>query len=290
MIRLVISADDLGLNPRLDEGILAAHTGGVVTSASLLATGPFAREAVRRAVQQRLPMGLHLCLTSHLSPAARPQDVRWLAPGGRFPKNWARLSAAWLARLIPPEEIVLELRAQVQRARDLGAQIDHLDTHQHLHLLPGMTSIVEVLAAELGVAMRWPKERPTGRWLLHPGSAAKSAVLSTLGAMKEQRGITRVPAIGIFESGRLTEKRLLRLIAGLGEGDHEIVTHPGLDPGVVAQDPSWSYGWKDDLAAVLSPRVKAAIADRGVKLVSYAELKAGSTPAPAITAASSNQP
>lgn len=273
MIRLVINADDLGLHPRIDEGILAAHAGGVVTSASLLATGPFAREAVRRAVQQQLPMGLHLCLTSHLSPAANPQDVRWLAPGGRFRKDWGQLSAAWLARLIPPEEVVLELRAQVSRARELGARIDHLDTHQHLHLLPGMTSIVEVLAAELGVAMRWPRERPTARWMLHPASAAKSAVLSSLAALKEARGIKRVPAVGIFESGRLSEKRLLRLIAALGEGDHEIVTHPGLDPGVVTQDPHWRYGWEEELASVLSPKVRQAVEERGIQLVSYAELQ-----------------
>ena len=139
MIRLVINADDLGLHPRIDEGILTAHAGGVVTSASLLATGPFAREAVRRAVQQQLPMGLHLCLTSHLSPAAPPQDVRWLAPGGRFRKDWGQLSAAWLARLIPPEEIVLELRAQVNRSRELGAHVGvvrvahHRDLRSPLH-------------------------------------------------------------------------------------------------------------------------------------------------------------
>ena len=85
--------------------------------------------------------------------------MRWLAPGGRFRRNWAELSAAWLGRLIPPEEVVLEFRAQVARVRELGADIDHLDTHQHLHLLPNMTSIVEVLAAELGVPVRWPQER-----------------------------------------------------------------------------------------------------------------------------------
>jgi len=283
MIRLVISADDLGLHPRIDEGIFTAHAGGVVTSASLLATGPVAAQAVRRALQQRLPLGLHLCLTSHLSPAAPPQEVRWLAPGGRFPGSWAQLSAAWLARVIPPEEVVLELRAQVRRARELGAEIDHLDTHQHLHLLPGMTSIVEVLAAELGVPVRWPIERPAARWLLHPGSAMKSALLSSLAAAKEARGIKRVPATGIFESGRLDEKALLRLIAELGDGDREILTHPGLHPGTVPQDPDWRYGWETELAAVLSPRVRAALDHRGVKLVSYTALKARSTitPAPA---------
>jgi len=272
VIRLVINADDLGLHPRIDEGIFAAHTDGVVTSATVLATGPTAPDAIRRAVHARLPLGLHLCLTTHLSPAAPARDVRWLAPGGRFRRNWAELSAAWLARLIPAEEIVLEFRAQMARALALGAQIDHLDTHQHLHLLPGLTSIVEVLAAEHKLPVRWPSERPSARWLAHPGSAMKSAILGTLARLKEPRGVKRVRALGMFESGRLTEKRLLRLIEKLPDGDTEICAHPGLEPGRVAQDPDWRYGWEQELAAVLSPRVREAIARRGIQLVSYGDL------------------
>ena len=272
MIRLVINADDLGLHPRIDEGIFAAHTDGVVTSATVLATGPTAAEAIRRAAQTKLGLGLHLCLTTHLTPAAPARDVRWLAPGGRFRRNWAELSAAWLGRLIPAEEIVTEFRAQVHRARELGADLDHLDTHQHLHLLPGMTSIVEVLAAELGLPMRWPSERPNAHWLVHPRSAMKSALLGTLSRLKESRGVTRVRALGVFESGRLNERRLLRLVSKLPDGDTEIVTHPGLEPGVVPQDPHWSYQWEQELAAVLSPRVRDAIAARGIQLVNYRQL------------------
>ena len=262
MIRLAVNADDLGLHPRIDEGIFHAHNDGVVTSATVLATGPTAAEAIRRAGQTKLGLGLHLCLTTHLTPAAPARDVRWLAPGGRFRRNWAELSAAWLGRLIPAEEIVIEFRAQVRRAQDLGADLDHLDTHQHLHLLPGMTSIVEVLAAELGLPMRWPSERPTAHWLVHPRAAIKSALLGALARAKQPRGVKRVRAVGVFESGRLNERRLLRLVSTLRDGDNEIVTHPGLDPGTVPQDPGWQYQWEEELAAVLSPRVRDEIADR----------------------------
>jgi predicted glycoside hydrolase/deacetylase ChbG (UPF0249 family) len=272
MIRLVLSADDLGLHPRIDEGILAGHAEGVVTSASLLATGPAAAVAVRRAAAQRLPLGLHLCLCSHLPPAAPPQTVRWLAPGGRFRKDWAELALAWLARLIPAEEVVTELRAQVTRARELGADLDHLDTHQHLHLLPGLAPMVEVLAAELRLPLRWPGESPQGRWLLHPRAGLKTAALIGLARLTSPRGVRRVRAWGVFEAGRLTERRLLRLIARLGPGDHEIVTHPGLAPGTLPQDPQWRYAWETELAAVLSPRVREALTARGVELVSYREL------------------
>ena len=272
MIQLVINADDLGIHPRIDEGIFEAHANGVVTSATLLATGPTVNGAAKRARSESLPVGLHLCLTTHLTPAAKTSDVRWLAPGGRFRRNWAELSLAWLSRLVPREEVELEFRAQVERTRQLGLEIDHLDTHQHLHLLPGLTSIVEALATELNVPVRWPSERPNAHWLVHPKSALKSALLAGLARSKPVGTARRIPVAGVFESGRLSEGRLLRLISGLAEGPTEIACHPGYDPGVVKHDPHWHYDWETELAALTSRRVRASIDERGISLVSYRQL------------------
>ncbi len=272
MIRLVVNADDLGLHARIDEGIFAAHTDGIVTSTTVFATGPTAAEAIRRVNQTTLGLGLHLTLTSHLIPAANPRDVRWLAPGGRFRRDWAELSAAWLSGLIPSDEVVTEFRAQARRAHELGAKLDHLDMHQHLHLLPGMTSVVEVLAAELKLPIRWPRERPALRWLLNPVAGAKSAVLGTLARVKRGRGVTRVRAHGIFEAGRLTERRLLVLLNSLRDGDHEIVTHPGLNPGELTGAAGYRRNWEQDLSAVLSPRVRDAVARLGITLTTYGQL------------------
>jgi len=272
-IRLVVNADDLGLHPRIDEGIFRAHAEGVVTGASLLATGRFAEQAVQRAKAQQLPVGLHLALTSHLEPAAPPRLVRWLAPGGRFRGSWAELSAAWLARLVPPEEVEVELRAQLDRARELGAELDHLDTHQNLHLLPGLTAVVEGLAAENDLPVRWPADHPNAHWLVHPRSAVRAAVARALGTLEAVDGITRVRTHGVFEKGRLTERRLLRLVNELKAGDHEIVCHPGLSPGKLKEDPSWSYGWEGELKAVTSPRVREAIARRGIELIGWQSLR-----------------
>jgi len=281
MIRLVINADDLGLHPRLDEGIFRAHALGVVTSSTVLVTGRYAEQAVHRAKDEQLALGVHLCLTSHLPPASRAREVRWLAPGGRFRRNWAELSLAWLSGLVPKEEVALELRAQVERAHELGASVDHLDTHQHLHLLPGMTALVEALAAELGVPVRWPAEPPSTHWLVHPRSAVKTALIGGLARLKPGSDVRRVQAHGVFESGRLTERRLLRLIERLEPGDHELVCHPGLEPGTVREDPEWKYDWEDELEALTSPRVRELIQRREIRLSSYADLQASPLPAEA---------
>ena len=272
MIRLVVNADDLGLHPRIDEGIFRAHGEGIVTSSSLLVAGRTAPKAARAANAAGLPVGVHLCLTSHLTPSAEPRKVRWLAPGGRFRKDWGELAAAWIAGLIPAEEIELELSAQVDRAREQGAEPDHLDVHQHVHLMPGLARIVEALAGRLSLPLRWPAELPRPTWVRRPSAWAKTALLSTLGLVRPARGARRVKAIGLFDSGGLTERRLLKLLDRLGHGDWELMCHPGLAPASVPEDPDWRYDWEGELASLCSPRVKDVLRRRQISLVSYRAL------------------
>ncbi len=275
MIQLIINADDLGLHPRIDAGILEAAAHGALTSSTVLVTGPTARFAVEKAAKLGVGLGVHLCLTTHLEPAADPLQVRWLAPGGRFRANWATFSAAFVSSVIPLEEIELEFRAQIEKLEGLGASPDHLDTHQHLHLFPSIMELVERLAVERGIPVRWPAESPDARWLRHPRSAAKTAVLLGLSRMQRQSTARRVPAIGVFDSGRLNTRRLVRLLKSLPEGEPtELACHPGHDPGFVPHDPLWRYDWEGELRALTSPEAADVIRGRNIELISYGALGA----------------
>lgn len=271
-IRLVVNADDLGMHPAIDAGILRAHREGILTSASLLVNGPTAEEASRRAVAQGVAVGVHLCLSSGLPPVAAASQVPSLAPGGAFRFGWADVARAWFLRELRPDEIERELRAQVSRARELGAQPDHLDGHQHLHLLPEVCAIVARIAEDERLPVRWPRERPTVEWLRAPGAAAKSLLLSGLAFVPRHRPRRRLPALGVFASGGLDESRLLRTLDSLGEGDHEIFCHAGEDPVFVPQEPTGRYRWSDELAALCSPRVRQHIEERGIRLTTYRAL------------------
>jgi predicted glycoside hydrolase/deacetylase ChbG (UPF0249 family) len=88
MIRLIVSADDLGANPARNRGILEAFSLGIVTSASLLANGEAFCEAVDLAGDARLPVGVHLNLSEGFSltgnvPALTDQQGRF-SSGGRM--------------------------------------------------------------------------------------------------------------------------------------------------------------------------------------------------------------
>ncbi|WP_224364618.1 carbohydrate deacetylase [Hyalangium versicolor] len=273
--RLIVNADDLGLHPSLDAGILRAHREGIVTSATLLVMGPSAPEAISRARAQGLALGVHLALSSWLPCAALPGEVPTVAPGGRLRASWAAFARAWLTGRVRRSEVERELEAQLARARSLGAEVDHLDAHQHLHVLPGIRPLVETLAQREGLPVRWPDRLPRASWRRAPGPALKTLILSVLArtAPHAPAGVKRVSAGGIFEAGRLDEAALLALLDTLPEGDFEVGCHPGEGAPHVPEDPAWTYGWQAELDALTSPRVKARLQERGITLATYGSLR-----------------
>jgi predicted glycoside hydrolase/deacetylase ChbG (UPF0249 family) len=262
--RLVVNADDLGLHPRIDEGILEARRRGILTSASLLANGRTAPEAILLAQEADLRLGVHLCLVTGLDPVLPLSRVRSLAPHGRFREGWAALVKAWMAGRVRLDEARDELRAQLRRARELGADVDHLDAHQHVHVLPGLARVVKEIALEERLPLRWPVERP------RPVSL-KAKVLAALGkvAGRPERSLE---LLGLSRSGALDERALLEVLDGMPEGDFELMCHPGREPEKVPEDPAWRYGWELEVNALTSEAVRRKVEERGIELTTYAEL------------------
>ncbi|MFL5321459.1 MAG: ChbG/HpnK family deacetylase, partial [Myxococcaceae bacterium] len=119
--------------------------------------------------------------------------------------------------------------------------------------------------------IRAPIQRPRREWLRTPGAAVKASILSAL-SLATLRGVRQLDGNGTFEAGMMDEARLVELIRSLPGGRHEIGCHPGEHPGSVQEDPSWSYGWEREVAALTSKRVREALAQRGARLCTYGEL------------------
>ncbi|MFL5318639.1 MAG: carbohydrate deacetylase [Myxococcaceae bacterium] len=267
-LELVINADDLGLHPAIDRGILRCKRDGVLTSTTVLVTGRTAPEAIRAANDAGLGIGVHLCLSTSLRPASSASSI---APGGRFRRSWTEVVIAFARRQVRLTDVEEELRAQVALARKLGAKVDHLDGHQHLHALPGVAGIVRRIAREEKLPIRAPIQRPRTAWVRAPGAAVKASILSAL-SLATLRDVPQLDGNGTFEAGMLDEARLVELIRSLPDGRHEIGCHPGEFPGSVEEDPAWQFGWEREVAALTSTRVREALAQRGARLCTYGEL------------------
>jgi predicted glycoside hydrolase/deacetylase ChbG (UPF0249 family) len=136
--RLVVTADDLGLSPAVNEGIVAGHVGGIVTAASLMVRRPHApsgADLVRDL--HELSVGLHLELAS-----------------------FEVVDGAWheTSRVVDPHDagaVHAELERQLDRFGELmGRPPDHIDSHHHLHREEPVASAVRDAADRLCVPVR----------------------------------------------------------------------------------------------------------------------------------------
>ncbi len=281
---VIFNADDFGLCAEVNQGIARAHDQGVVTSASLLATGDAFAEAVEMAgARPDLDLGVHLALTQ-LRPALPPEEVPSLVEeDGRFAPTWSAFAARYLTGRVNRREIEAEWRAQIARVKNEGLPISHLDSHQHLHLLPGLLPIAARLAAEFGIrAMRYPNQRSrqpveraggsaARRWA--EGAALRGACRMAAGMLRRNGLVTPDGFRGFAEAGAWDATALARTVSTIEPGVTEIGCHPGIDDAIAGRFP-WGYHWERELAALTSDELAAALRISGAETTTYRELVA----------------
>ena len=138
MRRLIVNADDFGLSPGVNRGIIAAHEHGIVTSTSLLVrSGAAAAAAAYGRAHPRLSVGLHVDLGE------------WVYRDGEWVMRYEVVPAADAAA------IAAEVDAQLAAFRRLlGRDPTHLDSHQHVHRDEPARGILERLGRALSVPVR----------------------------------------------------------------------------------------------------------------------------------------
>jgi predicted glycoside hydrolase/deacetylase ChbG (UPF0249 family) len=134
----VVNADDFGQSPSVNRGVVAAHDRGIVTSATVLAGRPHAKEAAAVAMDRpHLSVGLHVDLG-----------------------EWVYRDEEWRQshHVVDPtdaEAVSAEVERQLERFRELfGRDPTHIDSHQHVHREDPARSAVTALGRKLGVPVR----------------------------------------------------------------------------------------------------------------------------------------
>jgi predicted glycoside hydrolase/deacetylase ChbG (UPF0249 family) len=239
--QLIINADDLGYDPAVNEGIVLAMRGGVVTSATLMVNLPHSEHGA--ALARGLPVGLHLNL-SRGTPVSE-----------RFPASLLRAGAfdEALVSSFSPDLVAEEAAAQLARAEELlGSPPTHLDVHRHLHRLSVVLDGVSRVAASRGLPVR----------ALDAGMR---------GQLRSARVRTTDHFVGEASGDAYwTELRFAETVAALAEGTTELMCHPGYPP----RETRTSYALQRavELATLTSAAAHRAIAEAGISLGSFADL------------------
>jgi predicted glycoside hydrolase/deacetylase ChbG (UPF0249 family) len=137
---VVLCADDYGLSPGVSEGIIRLIEAGRLTATSAMSVSPRWRTdaAALRPLADRADIGLHLTLTDQAPLGPLPR----LAPDGRLPPVGTLLRLAFTGQL-DAAELAPEIDRQLDAFEEhFGAPPDHVDGHQHVHLLPTVRSLL----------------------------------------------------------------------------------------------------------------------------------------------------
>jgi predicted glycoside hydrolase/deacetylase ChbG (UPF0249 family) len=254
---LVVNADDFGFTSDVNQGIVEAHQNGILTAATLMATGRSFDDAVRLARENpALDIGCHLVLVG--DPP--------------FPPTVAKLIQAIALRRMNVYE---ELARQVRRIADAGLKPTHLDTHKHTHVLPAVLDAVSRISVEFGIPwVRRPFDFP-----LQPGGTvwtnrAMRALGWRLPAVLSRRGCRSTDWFAGFRlTGRFNDRDLVALIRALPEGSTEFMCHPGrCGPELRSARTRLKESRERELKALTAPEVRSALREAGVRLATYRDL------------------
>lgn len=148
-MRIIINADDLGISPEVNRQVFDLMADGKLTSATILANGPAVEEAAREiALFPHCSFGVHLNATQ-FRPLTRDDRLAPLLDGTRSfgatriretlltPRLLSALAAEWLA--------------QIGRLVSLGVSPTHLDSHNHVHNIPGLFPVLKRVQLKTGI-------------------------------------------------------------------------------------------------------------------------------------------
>lgn len=287
MKQLILNADDFGLTRGVNDAVIRAYQEGILTSATLMANGPAFEDAVERASSNpRLGIGCHLVLVGGKS-VAPPEEISSLAdPDGRLPRSLGAFVARVSCGLIRATDIERELRAQIEKIRTAGIEPTHLDTHKHTHAHPGVMEALGKVAQATGITrIRMPFERLRDSWSAIRGqngnftgqlaAAASARTVTPLFRAVCRKYALHTPDrfLGLAMTGHLGSASLHRMIEMIAEGTTEIMLHPGVCDDDLARTGSRLQMHRErELEGLLDQELKAILAQRDIRLISFREL------------------
>lgn len=287
MKRLIINADDFGLTPGVNKAIIELNTAGALSSATLMASGPFFADAVHLGfAQTTLGVGCHVVFTDG-TPVLPPREIPSLIdPSGRSPGRFRPTVGGFVSDLlrgrIRGAELEAEAIAQIRRIQTSGLHVTHVDTHKHTHVFRRVLRPLLRAARHCGVqAVRNPFE-PTWSVASTPKAnllrrvqvhALRTACMGFAKLTREMGLATTDGSIGLLATGILDRALLCSLLRAIPNGTWELVCHPGYQDKALEQTVTRLRATREiELQALLSVVPQTLTKDSNLSLIHFGQL------------------
>lgn len=274
----VLHCDDIGMCHAANEGAFEALRNGPATCGSIMVPCPWFEEAAARARENpEADLGVHLTLTSEWSTyrwgpvASRDRVPSLLDADGYLPRT-----ALEVAKNARPEEVEIELRAQIERALAAGIDVTHIDSHMGTVFFPQLVPVYTKLAR----AFRVPAfaVRPDAEILAARGLAGAERLFAGLMERLEEAG---VPILDAFDAESLDFPEGEGLVHNRGRierltrGVTYLICHPARDSEELRAAMSSGAHQRDFERGFYGGEAgRSALAEAGVKTIGMRALRA----------------
>jgi chitin disaccharide deacetylase len=289
--QLIVNADDFGLTAGVNRAIIEAHGGGIVSSATLMATGAAFGDAVERArAVPTLSVGCHVVLVDG-APVSAPGAVDTLlairsAEPDKFHSRLPSVAARAVFGGFDPDQLVEEIAAQIRTIQSAGIKLTHLDTHKHTHVFPEILGALLRAARICGVpALRNPfvpgaavsVTQFAGKPHLWKRYGQVRMLRSFAGQFREKvrrAGLTTPDGIvGVVETGSFNPSLLRLALTNLPQGTWELVCHPGYDDTDLRMARTRLIESRDrERRLLMSDELRTFLDEQKIRLTSYRDL------------------
>lgn len=279
-LQLLVNADDFGRHVLINRAVAECVEHGCLRSATLMPGGKAFDDAVDTArAHPALGVGIHFTLVNGF-PVCPPEDIPSLVTGdGVFYDNHMQFVKRFLAGRIRMEDVRRELAAQAAKMERTGLALTHVDSHQHMHVLPGIFDAVLDAAAALHLdAVRIPRTPLFTGSFGGLGQLVGRLGLFTLaeiaGREAARRGF-RTPDhfAGIVAGEAVDESCFRSIVEHLKPGATEVMMHPGTNTAVLKKACLWDHDFEAESNATLSPAIAALLREKQVQIINFRDLK-----------------
>ncbi len=265
---LIVHADDLGAAHSVDIASIKAFEGGLVNSGSIMIPCPWVSEIATYARNHpEADLGLHLTLTSEWTPyrwgpvLSKDRVASLLDSSGYF-----YLTESEAASHINPREAEAELRSQIERARSLGIQPTHLDSHMGtLYQNKALFEILLRLARENKLPTRMSREFLERLSFLPSLLTPDDIVIDRIISIEPE-----VPPEG-------WGKFYADAVKSIQPGITEMIVHIAYDDaemrGMTFDHPNWGAAWRQrDFDFLTSDKFRSLLKENNIKLITWREV------------------
>jgi predicted glycoside hydrolase/deacetylase ChbG (UPF0249 family) len=273
---LILHADDAGMSHNVNLATVEALEKGLASSCSIMVPCPWFVEFAKYAkANPQRDYGIHLTVNSEW------KNYRWgpVAPREKVPSLLDKDGYLWpdvpdVAANVKASEVEIELRAQIDRAKEFGVPLSHLDTHMgSLVSRPDLIEVYVNLALEYKLPILWTKKPSAESVRKYPALAANLDKLtqSLLAAgLPAIDGLTTGVPDGDYETRK---EGYLKVIRGLKPGVHQIIIHCGIgNEELKAITGRWSQR-DEDRRIFTDPAVMAEVKKLGIELVGWKQVQ-----------------